>query len=100
MQNDFGDVRRSGRAPCSRQGVEAGNGRVLAVLLALIGMLSIGKGIYTEWLWFGTSRLIRASSPKILGTRLALCCRVSFVFAALFAGNIILAARLSHEQGA
>lgn len=96
LQSDFerwfgGSGRGSGSRP------RRGSGKwlvVVAVVLALIAIASVGKGIYTEWLWFGTLGF-QSVYTKILGTRVLLFVVAFLVFAALFAGNIILAARLS-----
>jgi len=85
----------SGRARGSQP--RRGSGKwlvVVAVVLALIAIASVGKGIYAEWLWFGTLGF-QSVYTKILGTRVLLFVVAFLVFAALFAGNIILASRLS-----
>ena len=65
----------------------------MGIVLALIAVASVGKGIYTEWLWFGTLGF-QSVYTKILGTRVLLFVVAFLVFAALFAGNIALASRL------
>lgn len=98
IQNDFerwfgagGSVSPGGK----RHG--SGGGRwfiAVVVVLVAIGIGSIAKGIYTEWLWFGTLGF-QSVYTKILGTRVLVFAIAFVVFAALFAGNIILATRLS-----
>ena len=101
LQNDFerwfgGGGRSSGARP------NRGGGKffiVVAAVLALIAVGAIGKGIYTEWLWFGTLGF-QSVYGKILGTRVLLFAVSFAVFAALFAGNILLATRLSPRGAA
>jgi len=67
---------------------------VAAIVLAAIGIGSVARGIYTEWLWFGALGYADVFT-KILGTRVLLFVTAFVVFAAIFAGNIILAIRLA-----
>ncbi len=102
FQNDFerwfggGSTRRSGRKSSRAGGAWF---VVVAVILALIGIGAVGKGIYTEWLWFGTLGFA-AIYTKILGTRVLLFCAAFLLFAALFAGNVILASRFAPRGNA
>ncbi len=62
-------------------------------LVVLFIILSVGKGFYTEWLWF--SNLGYGSVyMKILGTRVLIFFLAAIIFAALFLGNLVLATRL------
>ncbi len=96
LQNDF---ERWFGGGASKSGGRSGHGggkwfTVVAVILGLIALTAIGKGIFTEWLWFGTLGY-QSVYTKILGTKVLLFLGAFLVFAALFAGNIIIASRLA-----
>jgi uncharacterized protein len=96
LQSDF-ERWFSGAGRTSGSHQRRGGGKffvVVAIVLGLIAVGSIGKGIYTEWLWFGTLGF-QSVYGKILGTRVLLFAGSFALFAALFAGNIFLATRLS-----
>ena len=68
-------------------------------VLVLVLLASVGKSIYTEWLWFdalGYSGVYET----IIGTRLLLFIVAALVFALLFAGNILIASRLAPKGSA
>jgi len=70
---------------------------VVAVIILFI-VLNISKGFYTEWLWFG-SLGYSSVYATILKTRILLFFAAAIIFAALFLGNLALAARLSPIRG-
>ena len=101
LQNDFERwFGKSGRS-AGKSGV-GGGGRwlvLVGVLLAVVALAAIARSIYTEWLWF--EALDYASVyTKILGTRVLLFAGAFVVFALLFAGNIVIASRLSPKGNA
>ncbi|MFC2021428.1 UPF0182 family protein [Chloroflexota bacterium] len=66
---------------------------ILVGLFALFIIISILKGIYTEWLWF--SNLDYGSVyTTVLGTKVLVFFLAAFVFGILFLGNLVLATRL------
>jgi len=67
---------------------------LLGVLVALFIFLAIGKGIYTEWLWFG-SLGFGSVYTTIIGSRVWLFFAGAFGFFVLLGGNLFLARRLS-----
>ncbi len=101
FQNDFerwfsGSQRGSG----GRQRKHGGRAFIVAaVVLALIAVAAIGKGIYTEWLWFDALGYSAVYS-KILGTRFLLFFLAVLLFSALFAGSIVIAGRLAPRGNA
>ncbi len=93
----FGDgsgVQQSG-ASGKRSGGSGGRWLiVVAIVVAVLAVASAGKGIYTEWLWFGTLQF-ESVYETILSTRVVLFLAAAAVFATLFAGNITVASRLA-----
>ncbi|MBN1857228.1 MAG: UPF0182 family protein [Dehalococcoidia bacterium] len=84
----------------------AGTGRggrrflvILGVIVLLLAVASVGKTIYTEWLWF-SSLGYQSVYAKIIGTRVVLFFAAAIAFAVLFAGNIVIASRLAPKQAA
>jgi len=67
---------------------------IAGTLVFLFIIASIGKGIYTEWLWFD-SLGFSSIYTTILTTRLWLFAAGAFVFLALLVSNLFLARRLS-----
>ncbi len=66
----------------------------IGVLILLFIMAAIGKGIYTEWLWFD-SLGFSSIYATILTTRLWLFFAGALIFLALLLSNLFLARRLS-----
>ncbi|MFC1921486.1 UPF0182 family protein [Chloroflexota bacterium] len=62
-------------------------------IFAVFILLSVGKGFYTEWLWFNNLGY-GSIFTKILGTRVIIFFLAAIIFAVLFLGNLILATRL------
>lgn len=71
---------------------------VIGALIALFIFASIGKGIYTEWLWFD-SLGFSSVYMTILTTKVWLFFVGAFVFLALLLINLFLARRLSPPTG-
>ncbi len=71
---------------------------VSGALLSLFIIATIWKGIYTEWLWFG-SLGFSSVYTTILTTRVWLFFAGAFVFLALLLSNLFLARRLSPITG-
>jgi len=72
-------------------------GRVFAVIAAVIILfivLSIAKGIYMEWLWFG-SLGYESIYATVLKTKVLLFFISVIIFVVLFLGNLALAARFT-----
>ncbi len=66
---------------------------ILGILLGLFILLSVGKGFYTDWLWF--SDLGYGSVfTTVLSTRVIIFFIAAIIFGVLFSGNLILATRL------
>jgi len=68
------------------------------ILILLFIIISIGKGMYTEWLWFG-SLGFSSVYTTILTTRLWLFFAGAAVFLVLLLVNLFLARRLSPASG-
>ncbi len=86
-----------GQSRTRRSGTGGGGGRwfiVVAIAIVLVVVASVARGIYTEWLWFGTLDF-QSVYTTILGTRVLLFVVATVVFAVLFAGNVIIASRLA-----
>lgn len=66
------------------------------LLFGIFIMLSVGKGLYSEWLWFN-SLSYGSVYVTILKTKVLLFLAGAAVFAALFLGNLVLATRLSSK---
>ena len=66
---------------------------ILAGLLGLFILLSISKGIYSEWLWFGSLDYGRVYTT-ILKTKVIIFFAAAIIFCILFLGNLVLATRL------
>ncbi|TET67668.1 MAG: UPF0182 family protein, partial [Dehalococcoidia bacterium] len=71
---------------------------IIGTLVFLFIIASIGKGIYTEWLWFD-SLGFSSVYTTILATRLWLFAAGAFVFLVLLLANLFLARRLSPLTG-
>ena len=67
---------------------------IIGILVFLFILASIGKGIYTEWLWFGSLGFSNIYTT-ILGTKLWLFFAGALAFFALLVANLFLARRLS-----
>jgi len=67
---------------------------VVAVVLLLLAVGGTVRNLFTEWLWF-QSLGYQDVFTRILGARVLLFFAGALVFAALFAGNVVLASRLS-----
>ncbi|MDP2718484.1 MAG: UPF0182 family protein, partial [Dehalococcoidia bacterium] len=71
----------------------------VSVILAVIGVLvlfalvNVARSSYTEWLWF-TSLEYGSIFTTVLKTRVLLFFIAAFIFSLVFAGNVVLAARL------
>jgi len=71
---------------------------IIGTLVFLFIIATIGKGIYTEWLWFGSLGFSNIYTT-ILTTRLWLFATGAFIFLALLLSNLFLARRLSPASG-
>ncbi len=71
---------------------------IIGALVFLFIIAAIGKGIYTEWLWFN-SLGFSSIYTTILTTRLWLFAVGAFAFFALLVSNLFLARRLSPVSG-
>ena len=67
---------------------------IIGILVFLFILASIGKGIYTEWLWFGSLGFSNIYTT-ILSTKLWLFFAGALAFFALLVANLFLARRLS-----
>jgi len=67
---------------------------ILAGALALLILLNISKGLYTEWLWFN-SLGYGSVYATILKTKVLVFFSAAIIFGILFLGNLVLATRLS-----
>ena len=87
---DVGTVRGKNR--------RRGNMKILIpmLLFVIFIILSVGKGLYSEWLWFN-SLSYGSVYVTILKTKVLLFLAGAVIFAALFLGNLVLAARLSSK---
>jgi len=72
---------------------------IVAAVIILFIVLSILKGIYTEWLWF-SSLGYGSIYTTILKTRVLIFFSAAIVFCALFLGNLVLATRLAPNNRA
>ena len=72
---------------------------ILAGALALFILLSIGKGFYTEWLWFN-SLGYSSVYTTILKTKVLTFFSAAIIFCVLFLGNLVLATRLAPKTEA
>ena len=70
----------------------------IGAIIALFIIAAIGRGIYTEWLWFD-SLGFGSVYTTILTTRIWLFFVGAFIFLALLLGNLFLARRLSPPAG-
>jgi len=66
---------------------------ILAGLLGLFILLSISKGLYSEWLWF-SSLDYGSVYTTILKTKVIIFFSAAIIFCILFLGNLVLATRL------
>ena len=73
-----------------------GNKKILIpmLLFVIFIILSVGKGLYSEWLWFN-SLSYGSVYVTILKTKVLLFFAAAAIFAAIFLGNLALATRLS-----
>ncbi len=73
-----------------------GNKKILIpmLLFVIFIILSVGKGLYSEWLWFN-SLSYGSVYVTILKTKVLLFFAAAAIFAAIFLGNLVLATRLS-----
>ena len=98
FQRDFERWFSDGGASRQQRGRGRSGGRrwliVTAVVLLLLAVAGTARNLFTEWLWF-QSLGYEAVFTRILQARILLFFGAALVFAALFAGNILLAARLS-----
>ena len=67
---------------------------VLAGVIALLIIINIAKGIYTEWLWFD-SLSYSSIYTTVLKTKLLVFFTTAIIFCILFLGNMVLATRLA-----
>jgi len=72
---------------------------ILAGALALFILISISKGLYSEWLWF-SSLGYSSVYATILKTKVLLFFSAAIIFAILFLGNLVLATRLAPKTEA
>ncbi|MFC1967976.1 UPF0182 family protein [Chloroflexota bacterium] len=100
------DALWSGEGPSrpQRQKVSRGGGSARAWLIGIAGLVflfilaAVGRGIYTEWLWF-ESLGFSSIYTTILATRTWLFFAGALAFLALLMANLILARRLSPAVG-
>ncbi len=73
-----------------------GNKKILIpmLLFVIFIILSVGKGLYSEWLWFN-SLSYGSVYVTILKTKVLLFFAAAAIFAAIFLANLVLATRLS-----
>ena len=64
------------------------------LLFVIFIILSVGKGLYSEWLWFN-SLSFSSVYVTILKTKVLLFFAATAIFIAIFLGNLVLATRLS-----
>ena len=67
---------------------------VLAGVLVLFILLSVTKGLYSEWLWFDSLGYSTVYTT-ILNTRLLVFFTMAIIFGILFLGNLMIATRLA-----
>ncbi|MCD6299809.1 MAG: UPF0182 family protein [Dehalococcoidales bacterium] len=67
---------------------------ILAGVLALFILLNIGKGFYSEWLWFN-SLGYSSVYTTILKTKVLTFFSAAIIFCVLFLGNLVLATHLA-----
>ena len=72
--------------------------KIIATVIILFIVLSVLKGIYTEWLWF-SSLDYGSVYTTILKTRVLIFFSAAIIFCILFLGNLVLAARLAPSKG-
>jgi uncharacterized membrane protein (UPF0182 family) len=70
---------------------------ILALLLTIFIFINMGKGFYTEWLWF-SSLGYGSVYTTVLWTKLLVFFLAAAVFALLFLGNLVLATRLAPKS--
>ncbi len=101
LQSDFERwFGKSGGSTRKRGSGGGGRGLLIAVIvLGLVALAAVGRAVYTEWLWFGTVGYASVYT-RILGTRVLLFVAAFVAFALLFAGNIVIASRLSPRGNA
>ncbi len=95
----FGEAGKKPPGGQATGGVSRRRLMIVGVLVLLVAVAWVAKSVYTEWLWFGTLGYTSVYM-KILLTRVGLFAVAAVVFAALFAGNIALASRLSPKGNA
>ncbi|MFC2014537.1 UPF0182 family protein [Chloroflexota bacterium] len=66
---------------------------ILAIAFAFFILISILRGVYTEWLWFGTLNY-ESVYTTILTTQALVFLLAALLFCAFFLGNLVLATRL------
>ena len=69
-----------------------------AAVLVLFILLNVGKGFYTEWLWFKDLGY-GAVYTTILRTKALVFVVAAVLFCLLFLGNVVLATRLAPRSG-
>jgi len=72
---------------------------ILVGALALFILISILKGIYTEWLWFNSLNY-GSVYVTILRTKVLIFFFAAIIFCILFLGNLVLATRLTPKTEA
>jgi uncharacterized protein len=70
---------------------------VAVLLFALFIILSVVKGLYTEWLWFDSLGYGNVY-VTIIKTKVLLFCAAAAIFGVLFISNLILATRLLSKR--
>lgn len=71
---------------------------ILGSLVVLFILLGIGRGIYTDWLWFDNLGYVSVYAT-VLKTRITVFFMAAALFGALFLGNLMLATRLVPKGG-
>ena len=70
---------------------------LLALGLALFILINIGKGLYSEWLWFNSLGYASVYTT-VLSTKVLVFLLAAAIFAIVFLGNLVLATRLAPKK--
>ena len=70
---------------------------LLALGLALFILINIGKGLYSEWLWFNSLGYASVYTT-VLSTKVLVFLLAAATFAIFFLGNLVLATRLAPKK--
>lgn len=70
---------------------------IVGILLIVVIILSIAKGIWTEWLWFSSLNLSSVYST-VISTKMATFFIAAVIFIILFTGNLFIARRIGPKS--